>query len=196
MIFMQEEWKDIVDFEGLYQVSNFGRVRSLDRVVKRGVSGSLLVRGQILKPQISKGYYYVRLCNSGFWKSILVHRLVAQAFIPNTHDLPEINHKDENKLNNCSHNLEWCTRQYNVNYGDRSRKFSESMKGKLSGDRNPMYGKIGAFKGHTHSEKTKQNLSAISMDRIWINNGMICKRVKENDLQLFLDNGWVRGRKT
>ena len=126
---MKEEiWKDIVGYEGLYQVSNMGRVRSLDRKRNCGVKGSYVQKGRILKYHITtSGYCGVRLSDQhGKMKDRLIHCLVAQAFLPNPLSLPELNHKDENKLHNYASNLEWCTRQYNINYGDRTHKAAVS----------------------------------------------------------------------
>ena len=96
---MKEEWKEIKEH---YLVSNFGRVKNK--------------YGKILKPiKKENGYYRVYLKSK--WYPI--HRLVAEAFIPNPDKLPEINHIDLNKSNNNVNNLEWCSRKYNVNYGDR-----------------------------------------------------------------------------
>ena len=112
---MEEQWKDIIiekngvtyDYTGLYQVSNLGRVRSLGNDKTR--------KERILKPKINnKGYLQVILCKNGKVKTFLVHRLVATAFIPNPDNLPVVNHRDENPLNNCVDNLEWCTQKYNV----------------------------------------------------------------------------------
>ena len=107
---MKEVWKDIDNFEGLYQVSNLGKVRSLDRI-KNQFNGyyysNRLYKGKILKPSISKkGYLRVVLQANGIKKNCCIHRLVAETFIPNTDNLPIINHKDENKLNNQVDNLE------------------------------------------------------------------------------------------
>lgn len=100
----REIWRDIKDYEGLYQVSNKGRVMNCRN-------------GKILKPmKNSSGYIYVRLSRDGFMKNYLVHRLVAMAFIPNPDNLPFINHKDEVKTNSCVENLEWCTAKYNLEY--------------------------------------------------------------------------------
>ena len=114
----KEFWKNIKDYENLYQGSNLGRVRSFDRWVK-GRNGSLrFCKGRILKPGINgRGYLQVDLCKNGKVKKFLVHRLVAEAFLPNPDNLPEVNHKDENKQNNNVENLEWCDRTHNVNYG-------------------------------------------------------------------------------
>ena len=189
-----EEWKNIVGYENLYQVSNFGNVRSLDKVIIRSNGEKLTVHGKILKPMISRGYCYVRLNDCGSWKDEQVHRLVAQAFISNPDNLPEVNHKDENPANNNVDNLEWCTHEYNVNYGHRLEKFSASMKGKLSGEKNPRYGKEGTFKGCKHSCETRQHISDMARGRIWINNGSISKRVPKDKLQEFLCSGFVVGR--
>lgn len=108
-----EKWKKIEGYEGYY-ISNKGRVRVLDRIGARGE----YIPGCIRKENISQGgYSYVALSKGGILKNFRVSRLVANAFIPNPYGLPEVNHKDENKLNNSVENLEWCTRQYNANYG-------------------------------------------------------------------------------
>lgn len=125
---MNEVWKDIAGYEGIYQVSNLGRVRSLDRYIEQpnphdGHMQLVLRAGRILKTQISNsGYEYVMIPKGGRkYNSIFVHRLVAAAFIPNENNLPIVNHKDENKLNNHADNLEWCTVIYNSHYGIHSK---------------------------------------------------------------------------
>lgn len=101
-------WKDVPDYEGYYEISNTGLIRS-----KNGLR----------KLQINyHGYYYIKLCKNGVHKKFQVHRLVGKTFIPNPHNLPEINHKDENPLNNNVENLEWCDRTYNNNYGTRNAR--------------------------------------------------------------------------
>ena len=108
---MNEEWRDIEGYEGLYQVSNLGRVRSLNCRGHKGCIG-------ILTPRLDgKGYEMVALYKEGKARNTKVHRLVAQAFIPNPNNYPQVNHKDENKTNNIVENLEWCTGKYNSNYG-------------------------------------------------------------------------------
>lgn len=114
----EEEWRPIKGYEGLYEVSSFGRVRSLDRYVKTGYGSYRLHKGKVLSPGKDKdGYLSVHLFCNGKVHKRLVHRLVAQAFIPNPDNLPMINHKDEDKTNNSVDNLEWCTAKYNTNYG-------------------------------------------------------------------------------
>lgn len=112
----KEIWKPVLGYEGLYEVSNLGRVKSLPRME---VCGSLIRKrsGRILKPDVRKGYERVTLCKDGKLQRIFVHRIVATAFIPNPNNLPFINHKDETPSNNSVENLEWCDAFYNMNYG-------------------------------------------------------------------------------
>jgi hypothetical protein len=117
---MEETWKDIEGFEGLYQVSNLGRVRSLDHMSVRNLNGKIydcMVRGKVLSPsKDSSGYLHVRLWRNGN-KTTLVHRLVAKAFIPNPDNLETVNHKDENITNNRADNLEYMSVTDNIRYG-------------------------------------------------------------------------------
>lgn len=97
-----EEFRDVPGYEGTYEVSNWGRVRR---------------NGKILKPgKDTCGYLLVVLSKNGVRKTVSVHRLVASAFLSNPQNLPQVNHKDEDKTNNTVENLEWCTREYNINY--------------------------------------------------------------------------------
>ena len=125
---MKEIWKDIKDYEGLYQVSNLSRVRSLERweMLKNGYSRYR--KGRILKTHIDKyGYERVMLYKDGKQKLKQVHRLVAEAFLPNPDNLPQVNHKDENPLNNVVSNLEWCNSKYNINFGTRNERVAEKL---------------------------------------------------------------------
>lgn len=123
---MDEIWKPVVGYEGLYEVSNLGRVRSVDRYVSFGRWGdngqTRFRKSHLLSPKIDEGYYRVALSKDGVKKLFKVHRLVAQAFIPNPDNLPVVNHKDEDKSNNIVTNLEWCTIQYNSTYGSSIEK--------------------------------------------------------------------------
>ena len=113
---MQEIWKDIKNFEGCYQVSNLGRVRSLTHKVPT-FNGVRTTKGQILKPYISNtGYLRIDLRNHQKHKYLSIHKLVAETFIPNPNNYPIINHKDNNPLNNSVRNLEWCTQSHNIKY--------------------------------------------------------------------------------
>ena len=120
---MEEIWKGIKGYEGLYQVSNLGRVKSLERVSKH-TKGYMAHYKEKILASISEKNGYVRtiLTKNNTSKSYYIHRLVAEAFIPNPDNLPEVNHIDENKANNCVNNLEWCTHKYNSNYGTRLKK--------------------------------------------------------------------------
>ena len=108
---MKEIYKDIKGYEGKYQVSNLGNVKSLHY--------NNTNREKVMKPSIKKGYLSVDL---GYRNPHLVHRLVAEAFLENPNNLPCVNHKDENKDNNTETNLEWCSRSYNINYGTRNER--------------------------------------------------------------------------
>lgn len=120
-----ELWRDIQGYEGLYQVSNYGRVRSLERVIMRSNGKSQPIGKKILRFATDKdGYLIASLRKGGIKRMKKVHRLVAEAFIPNPQNLPQVNHKDENKSNNNVDNLEWCTASYNINYGTRKEKVS------------------------------------------------------------------------
>ena len=113
----KEIWEDIEGYEGLYQVSNLGRVKSLDRYVKARSHSKEFKKGKILKPRISqKGYLTVLLCKDNIGKEYRIHRLVALAFIPNPENKLEVNHIDGKKQNNCVDNLEWNTRSENIKH--------------------------------------------------------------------------------
>ena len=125
---IEEIWKPVVGYEGLYEVSNKGTVKSLDRFTKSGRgNGNRFISGKILKSALNKkGYPSVVLCKDGKMFTQRVHRLVAEAFIPNPDNLPVVNHKDEDKTNNCVDNLEWCTNKYNCNYGTSISRMCET----------------------------------------------------------------------
>lgn len=115
---IMEIWKNIEGYEGLYQVSNEGRVKSLEREVVYVDGRKKIVKEKILHNILNGlGYCHVMLSKNGGPKRYKVHRLVAQAFIPNPNGYPIINHKDENPKNNVVSNLEWCDQNYNVHYG-------------------------------------------------------------------------------
>lgn len=118
---MKEIWKNIVGYEGLYQVSNLGRVKSLTRCGGRGYKQIRPER--ILKQANVGGYLVVVLCCNGASKMMRVHRLVAQAFIPNPSNLPIINHNDLNKTNNVVTNLIWSTHQSNMEHAKLNNAF-------------------------------------------------------------------------
>lgn len=116
-----EIWKDVNGYDGIYQVSNYGNVRKLKTWVGNQYSSKYVDISPVPVNMYIDNKGYKRLCLSynGKYTHVRLHRLVAQAFIPNPNNLPEVNHKDEDKFNNCVHNLEWCTHQYNTLYGTR-----------------------------------------------------------------------------
>lgn len=101
---IEKIWKPIIGYENLYKINNYGEVLSLRS-------------NKILKPNNNGiGYFIIQLCKNGKRKNYLIHRLVAEHFLDNPNNLPEVNHKDEDKSNNFVNNLEWCEHKYNMNY--------------------------------------------------------------------------------
>lgn len=134
---MIEIWKDVRGFEESYQVSNLGNVRSKNRIVIYSNGRKRKYYGQPLKKQIAtNGYEIVDFLRNKSSKKKLVHRLVAEAFIPNPNKLPEVNHLDEDKLNNNVSNLEWCSVKDNRNYGTRNIRAAMSKNYKLIAEKN------------------------------------------------------------
>lgn len=118
-----EIWRPIAGYEGLYEVSNLGQVRSLDRIIKRRDGSIVLYKGMIMKQQIKKKKRYgIILYKNNTQRNFMVHRLVAEAFIPNPKHLETVNHKDENPFNNNVDNLEWMTNRENLLYGTRTER--------------------------------------------------------------------------
>lgn len=120
---MKEIFKDIPGYEGLYQVSNLGKIKSLYNYKRDG--------SDILKPKIKRGYYQIGLRKNNKRKWFAIHRLVAITFIKNNNNYKYINHKDENKLNNNVNNLEWCSASYNNCYGTRLKRVKEKVSKKV-----------------------------------------------------------------
>lgn len=149
---MNEVWKDIKGYEGSYQVSSIGRVRSLDRLITHmnmGIIRKHLYKGKILKPILEPdGYLSVSLYKKGSsTKKFRIHRLVCESFISNPNNYPIINHKDENKTNNMVENLEWCDYSYNNTYNDKHIKIGLK------------------HRGHKHSEESKLKMSIAAKNR-------------------------------
>lgn len=155
-----EEWRDIKDFEGLYKVSNYGKVYS----VKSDILLSVADR---------RGYNKVVLSKNGITKDCSVHRLVAIAFIPNPNKYEQVNHKDSNRKNNIVSNLEWCNASYNIKHGwehgsivGHNKPHTEEAKSEISKNRSGIYPSIEtkirmskARVGKKHSNATKEKLS-------------------------------------
>lgn len=111
---LNEVWRDVAGYEGLYEVSSRGRVRGLKR-------------GNVLKPALSGGYLFVVLCKEGKRKDVYVHRLVATAFCPRDTEDTEVNHLNEIKTDNRADNLEWCTRLENIQHGTGIARHAEKQ---------------------------------------------------------------------
>ena len=146
-----EIWRDIDGYEGLYQISDKGRVKSLkygkERILRPGIDGS--------------GYYFIILYNDSVSKHFKLHRLVAQTFIPNLYNKPQVNHLDENKLNNSVNNLEWATAKENTNYGTRNEKAGYSLSRPIL-----QYSKSGEFIKEWRSASEVERLLGINHSHI------------------------------
>lgn len=156
-IVMEEEWRDIKGYEGLYQVSNLGRVRSLPREYVTSHNRHRKVKGKILKTYVGKnGYVYF---NTVRHQLLSVHRLVAEAFIFNPDNLPCVNHKDEDKTNNQVDNLEWCTYQYNLTYNGVHERSVESLRRFYREHPGIYKGRPGTNTGKKFSNEHKRKIS-------------------------------------
>lgn len=149
---MEELWMPIKGYEGLYEVSNKGKVKALERLVENN-GGMQRKHERILRPSCSRGYQQVSLCREGIVSPFAVHRLVAMTFIPNPDEKPYVDHIDTNPSNNCVDNLRWVTQHENAMNPITRKKNSESKKG------HPGYLKF-------HTEETKRKLSELHKNRI------------------------------
>lgn len=159
----KEVWKDVIGYEGLYMVSNLGRVKSLSRITKRGRKHSLTFLKQtklLKKNNANRGYKQVSLCKNGKIVSVRVCRLVAEAFVPNPNKLPQVNHINEIKDDDRASNLEWCTPKYNINYGTRTQRQSITT-GKPVIGRNIKTGEVVEYSSAHEAEKDGFTQSAI-----------------------------------
>lgn len=130
---MDEEWKDIDGFNGLYQVSSLGNIKSLEKNVPYPRSPNRIRREKILKQYIDKyGYLVVRLSKNKEKYNLFTHRLVSQAFIPNLENKPQVNHKDGIKTNNFPYNLEWSTGSENMIHA-----YKTGLQVSLKGEKHP-----------------------------------------------------------
>ena len=154
----KEIWKDINGYEGYYKVSNKGNIFSVERKDTRGQKRG----GRMLKQSLHKnGHFLVGLNKGGKSTSKWVHRLVAEAFIPNPNNYPEINYKDENRANNNMNNLEWCTSKYNANVGSRKEKISKKLSKKVRAV-NIETGEVLAFTSTMDAEKKGFNSGGVA----------------------------------
>lgn len=121
---IKEIWKDIPNYEDLYQASNLGRIKSLN------FNGT--GKEKIRSIQTTGNYNHIILYKNGKRKNFSIQKLIALTFIPNPNNYKEINHKDENTRNNNVNNLEWCNHNYNINYGNRTKKMKEKQSIKIN----------------------------------------------------------------
>ena len=172
----KEIWKLINDFPN-YMVSNFGRIKSLD------TTGTWKEEKILLPHNNGNGYLYVGLWKKGKCKRFGVHRLVAEAFIPNPQNLPCVNHKNELKDDNRVENLEWCDHKYNSNYGTCIERRIKNVieNGIMKGVNNSMYGKH-------HSEETKKKIGKANK------NGKLSKTILQYDLDGNIIKEWPSTR--
>jgi len=130
--------KPIIGYEGYYEVDQFGRVNSINRMVRVNDNGRIydkpLIGKQMKQSLHTKGYKTVSLTKDGDTKTLYVHRIVAEAFIPNPNNFPCVNHIDEDKTNNFVENLEWCSEQYNTTYGKARIKQAKALRGRELAD--------------------------------------------------------------
>ena len=125
---IEEVWRDVKGYEGYYQVSDQGRVKSLERTFINKSGRKRTVKERILKPAFDGwGYLIVTLCAGGKRKNLMVHRLVCEAFNDNRDEKPEVNHINEIKTDNRACNLEWCTRRENLNHGTRNTRAGKAI---------------------------------------------------------------------
>lgn len=123
---IEEFWKDVEGYESYYQISNLGRVKSLDRYIKNRYGSERLCKGKILNSKINKwGYREISLSKDNIQRTYRINRLVAKAFLDDYSEQLEVNHKDENKINDNYLNLEMMTSKENCNYGSRNEKILE-----------------------------------------------------------------------
>lgn len=132
----KELWKDIQEYEGLYQISNLGRIKSLDKYIKGKGGSKRFIKGRLLNPTLTRGYLGMCLCVNFSIKRFNIHRLVAQHFIPNPENKPQVNHINGIKIDNRVENLEWCTCQENIIHA-----FKNNIQIRRKGKDNPLYGK-------------------------------------------------------
>lgn len=126
---VNEKWLPILGYEGLYEVSDLGRVRSVDRrVAYKTTGGTMLRRGQLIEgvPD-KKGYRHLVLCKNGKQRTVFTSRLVAQTFVPNPSNFPDVHHKDFNKSNNSANNLEWVTHQQNIGHSVIEGRYAKKL---------------------------------------------------------------------
>lgn len=162
---MKEIWKNVIGYEGYYEVSNLGNIRSVERKVEGKNNSVRIISGKQMTPQLDlHGYWSILLCKNGKKKMHLLHRLVAEAFVPNPNGYKYVNHKDEHRTNAKAENLEWCTQQYNLTYNNihLRRNLSNCSKKivQLDRDFNIVYVWKSAMEAQRHTNIPNANIIA------------------------------------
>lgn len=217
-----EIWKPVVGYEGLYEISNLGRLKSVSRTVNHSKTGSRKIPEKIKTPTDIKGYFCCYLYRENVGKRFAIHRLVAEAFIPNPENKPEVNHIDGDKHNNNLSNLEWVTPSENMRHALNAGLWSQYER---SGPRNPMFGKhhsdeakksIGdVHRGLKHSTLAKKKMSKAHLGKPfsdshkkalseslkkaksgfrWVTNGEVSRMVPPDEAKILILSGWRIGR--
>jgi len=179
----QEIWKTIEGYEN-YEISNLGRVKSLGNNKTR--------KEKILKPvKDRKGYLVVSLCQNGSMKTCKIHRLVAQAFIPNPENKPQVNHKNEIKTDNRAENLEYCTAKENLNYGTHNERVAKALKGRKQSQEH-IEKRVKAKKGRKLSQEHIEKLS-IAIVQMDLQGNFIAVHQSSRQIErdLGFDNGYI-----
>lgn len=200
---IEEIWKDVKDYEGLYQVSNMGNVRSLDKESWNG-SGWFIKKGRILKPaKDKKGYLYVNLHKDGKSKTRFTHRLVMMAFSPcENMDKLEVDHINTITDDNRLENLKWVTRKENMNNTLTKIHNSEAQKknNNFQGENNPWYGKSRSgknnpFYGKHHTDKTKEEIGKKSSTKIrCVETGEVFNSQREASKKMNISKGSINSQ--
>lgn len=155
---IEEIWKDLKGYEKYYSVSNMGRIKSKSRIIVKSNGVKVNYEGKILSPIVnSDGYRQFKLYTDNGYKTTRLHRAIAETFIPNPNNLPEVNHKDCNRENNRVDNLEWCDHKYNVHYAIKNGNHICCKD--LYGENNPNYHNDTLKKRYEQNPELKQLLA-------------------------------------
>ena len=198
---MEEIWKDILNYEGYYQVSNLGNIRSLDREITRSDGVKQIRRGAIMARRYNDdGYPIAKLSKNGKSKSIAIHILVARAFIPNPNNLSDVNHKDFDRDNAAAENLEWISHGDNVRYSiNAGRHFCNKD---LFGENNPNYQNTTLKQYYADHPEEKYKLSrkgavngrAVPVEMLDIDGGSYTFGYLRECAQYLLDNNYAHAK--
>ena len=188
-----EEWRDIKGYEGLYQVSNMGRVKGLERISKHSKGGNKTIKEKILKGTLNDNrYLMVGLSKNGKTKRFLIHRLVGEAFISNPNKLPCIDHINTIATDNRAENLKWCTQKDNCNNELSKKHISENRKGKKFSKEHKKH-ISDSLKGYKHSKDTieKKRNTSCCKKIINITTGVVYKSIAEASRETGINNASI-----